>query len=1221
MRPTLLSSLLALLATLAPQQGEAPDPLAAQGTPKPQRAEALEALREVHGPSWRVWADRRDGYAELIFGGSAPAPFAPLSDDDRTELARGFIAETIALHGIAPSSLRATRLDFLPLGQIDSTDKWNAKFQQEFDGVPVADAFVNVLMNEAGAVLSLQATAAPHFQPERTTPLQSADSAREQALRLFELRSATGQGFASSPELMFLRLPEDKLQTPHLVWEVDVYPAARSAEPEAWRFWIEDGTGTLLMDRDLIQHFDVGGQVTSMATPGTLPDTASNPETQQGMGHIRLTSSAGTVYADANGNFNFPGASGPLNVTVDYVGTYNDVRNQAGNDYVLSVQAQTGQGNTIVLNPSSQALVTAQANCYRGVGDCRDWITSVIPTDTTPNFQAVSNANLNSTCNAYYDGVSINMYQAGGGCVNTGYSTVIVHEYGHWMNDLYSTGNGFDGMGEGNADVFAMYLFDVPIVGQNFCGNGCHIRDGNNTRPYCGDGNNACYGQVHTDGEVWMGAAWKIRQRLKATLGSSAGGLTADTLFLSWMNAYNQSTIDSIIEAQWLTLDDNDGNIDNGTPNYNDIDQGFLAQSFPGYSLALISIANVTQLPDSPSGAGPFSVSADITPLVSPPLLSAELFYRVNGGAWSSTFMSLAGGNTYTGNIPGQAAPATVDYYVRATDISNNTTTSPKAAPTTTYGFNIGTTNVLFADDFESAGDNGWTHGTFGDTSNSQDDWQHGQIFGQSGDPGAAHSGTRVWGNDLGGSGFNGAYQNFVHNYLRSPAIDCSSAVGTKLRFWRWLTVESGQWDQALVKVNGVQVWANDLSSDTLDSAWTLQEIDISSIADGNPSVQVEFSLQSDVTITFGGWTIDDFEVLYLGGGGFPDCNGNGIDDAQDISSGTSQDCNQNGSPDECESFADCNQNSIPDECELTGNDCNLNGIPDECDTDCNLNGTPDDCEQLADCNLNGTPDVCETFADCNANGIPDECDLVGNDCNQNGVPDECDVDCNLNGTPDDCESLADCNQNGTPDDCESLADCDANGTPDECEVFEDCNANGTPDACDISQGTSADGDGNGIPDECAPGVGFCFGDGSGAACPCGNTAAPGEGCANSSGVGGLLSAGGSNSAAADDLTLDVSQLPSGQFVLLFSGSTQVAGGSGIPFGDGLRCAGGDVLRHGVRVAGAGGTASWSGGLAGANGWTTGDVRTFQGWYRDPVASPCGQNFNLTNGMQVTYTP
>ena len=127
-----------------------------------------------------------------------------------------------------------------------------------------------------------------------------------------------------------------------------------SGQPEAWRFWIADSTGELIADRDLIEGFDVGGQVTSMASPGTLPNIAANPEAQLEMPHIRLTSSAGTVYADSDGNFNFPGASGPLNVTIDYVGLYNDVRNTAGSDYSLTVQAQTGQGNVIVMNPSSQ---------------------------------------------------------------------------------------------------------------------------------------------------------------------------------------------------------------------------------------------------------------------------------------------------------------------------------------------------------------------------------------------------------------------------------------------------------------------------------------------------------------------------------------------------------------------------------------------------------------------------------------------------------------------------------------------------------------------------------------------------------------------------------------------------------------------------------------------------------------------------------------------------
>ncbi len=103
-----------------------------------------------------------------------------------------------------------------------------------------------------------------------------------------------------------------------------------------------------------------------------------------------------------------------------------------------------------------------------------------------------------------------------------------------------------------------------------------------------------------------------------------------------------------------------------------------------------------------------------------------------------------------------------------------------------------------------------------------------------------------------------------------------------------------------------------------------------------------------------------------------PDCNSNGVGDFTDIDSGTSQDCNVNNMPDECET--DCNANGTPDECE-TFVDCNTNGVPDECEADCNDNGTADACEVFADCNTNGVPDECE--ADCNNNGRPDDCDLT----------------------------------------------------------------------------------------------------------------------------------------------------------------------------------------------------------------------------------------------------
>jgi hypothetical protein len=86
------------------------------------------------------------------------------------------------------------------------------------------------------------------------------------------------------------------------------------------------------------------------------------------------------------------------------------------------------------------------------------------------------------------------------------------------------------------------------------------------------------------------------------------------------------------------------------------------------------------------------------------------------------------------------------------------------------------------------------------------------------------------------------------------------------------------------------------------------------------------------------------------------DCDGDGIPDAQAITSGIVQDCNRNGIPDSCDLLSgtsyDRNLNGVPDECEsaLPG-DCNGNGIPDRDEiylglgTDENLNGILDECE------------------------------------------------------------------------------------------------------------------------------------------------------------------------------------------------------------------------------------------------------------------------------------
>jgi hypothetical protein len=149
----------------------------------------------------------------------------------------------------------------------------------------------------------------------------------------------------------------------------------------------------------------------------------------------------------------------------------------------------------------------------------------------------------------------------------------------------------------------------------------------------------------------------------------------------------------------------------------------------------------------------------------------------------------------------------------------------------------------------------------------------------------------------------------------------------------------------------------------------------------------------------------------------------------------------------------------------------------------------------------------------------------------------------------------------------------------------------------------------------------YCFGDGTGTACPCGNQAGAGEGCANSGGAGALLTASGSAGVGSDDLQLHAAHLIPAQTALLFSGENQVGGGVGVPFGDGLRCAGANVVRLGVRLPDAAGDADWGPGLAAQAGYAAGDTRHFQTWYRDPSGGPCGAGINLSNGMTVDFAP
>ncbi|HRX83499.1 MAG TPA: proprotein convertase P-domain-containing protein [Phycisphaerae bacterium] len=149
----------------------------------------------------------------------------------------------------------------------------------------------------------------------------------------------------------------------------------------------------------------------------------------------------------------------------------------------------------------------------------------------------------------------------------------------------------------------------------------------------------------------------------------------------------------------------------------------------------------------------------------------------------------------------------------------------------------------------------------------TQGQWAFGQPTGNGGehgdpDPTSGHTGALVYGYNL-----NGDYPNSMSavQYLTSSPIDCSAMTNTKLKFWRWLGVESSTYDHANIQVsnNGsswTTVWEHSGSAIN-DGAWVQQSFDISAVADGQSAVRVRWGMgTTDSSYTYCGWNIDDVE-------------------------------------------------------------------------------------------------------------------------------------------------------------------------------------------------------------------------------------------------------------------------------------------------------------------------------------------------------------------------
>ena len=159
----------------------------------------------------------------------------------------------------------------------------------------------------------------------------------------------------------------------------------------------------------------------------------------------------------------------------------------------------------------------------------------------------------------------------------------------------------------------------------------------------------------------------------------------------------------------------------------------------------------------------------------------------------------------------------------------------------------------------------------------------------------------------------------------------------------------------------------------------------------------------------------------------------------------------------------------------------------------------------------------------------------------------------------------------------------------------------------------------------------MCFGDGTGAACPCGNSGWPGSGCNNAVDTGGArLNGEGVPSLGADTLQLLCTNVRPDVLCLAFQGDQRIAP---VFDGDGLRCAGGNVRRlyavqafgRSLTVPPQGSPSLSSRSAAVGDPLAPGAQRIYQVYYRDKSPTFCpdppGNTWNVSSGLRVDWLP
>lgn len=340
-------------------------------------------------------------------------------------------------------------------------------------GIKVLNSFANATINHGNLVLLGFHNWAPiHISP------RAAFSSDQAIHRVHQFANGSViSRFRKQPYLAIVPLAKglDGFDF-RLIWILTPVVEDDRANYEAY---VDAKTGELLLfadQNDYAARQVIGGVYpvsNDGASPSGIPDGVEQPD--YSMPFADITFSDNTVDFTTSGGVLgcFPGT-----IQTSLQGKYvalNDVcgpisESSASGDLDLGASGGT---DCVVPSGHSAGDTHASRTAFSELNRIKEMARGWLPQNPWLNDQLTANVNIEDTCNGFWDGGTVNFYQSGGGCNNTGeIAAVFDHEWGHGMDDNDTNGL-ISSPGEAIADIYAFLRLRTSCIGRGFQNTAC----------------------------------------------------------------------------------------------------------------------------------------------------------------------------------------------------------------------------------------------------------------------------------------------------------------------------------------------------------------------------------------------------------------------------------------------------------------------------------------------------------------------------------------------------------------------------------------------------------------------------------------------------------------------------------------------------------------------------------------------------------------------------